>query len=162
MPTVSGESSIPLGRSGTGAAYVLGSGRTPDALSIILQGDRTRALHAQPHQARAVKARATPTVKAQTSPYYQPSSAAPAPNHYAAVGHYFGSAAKPYVEVEASNADMDIVGQHGEAIHLNRPSVNGRAPVRLVSRACVLYANGNAWSGPKSSRPTRRPKIPTI
>jgi hypothetical protein len=56
MPIISGESGVPLGRSGTGAAYVLGT-TTPDPLSIMLQGERNRALARQRAEAAQQKAR---------------------------------------------------------------------------------------------------------
>jgi hypothetical protein len=55
MTGISGESSVPLGRSGTGAAYVLGS-KDPSALSILMQGDKVRALAQQRAQAAKLKA----------------------------------------------------------------------------------------------------------
>ena len=43
---INGENLVPQGRAGTGAAYVLG--RTgPDALSLLVAGERGRALAAQ-------------------------------------------------------------------------------------------------------------------
>ncbi len=55
MAEISGEVGVPLGRSGTGAAYVLG-GREPSALSILVQGDQVRAVAQQRAQAAKLKA----------------------------------------------------------------------------------------------------------
>lgn len=109
--------------------------------------EHSEGLNAQPRQPRATKADphevlATPTVKGQTSYYHAPGTSAATPNYYAAVGQSFGSATKPYVEVEANNGGMQIVGQNGEVTRPNLPSANGRVPMRLVSRDYVLYANG--------------------
>jgi hypothetical protein len=108
---------------------------------------RDEQLNAQPRQARDKKADpkevlATPTVTGQTS-YYKAGGTGPnTANHYAAVGQSFGSATKPYVDVEVNSGNMEIVGQNGEATRPNLATANGRVPMRLVSRDYVLYANG--------------------
>jgi hypothetical protein len=117
--------------------------------------EHSEGLNAQPRQPRVAKADphevlATPTVKGQTSYYNAPGSTATTPNHYAAVGQSFGSATKPYVEVEANNGNMQIVGQNGEVTRPNLPAANGRVPMRLVSRDYVLYANGKRMGRPEA------------
>jgi hypothetical protein len=115
---------------------------------------RDEALNAQPRQPRTTKADpnailATPTVTGQTSYYRADGSGTNTPNHYAAVGHSFGSASKPYVEVEANNGAMQIVGQNGEVTRPNTAQANGRVPMRLMSRDYVLYANGKRLGRPE-------------
>ena len=115
---------------------------------------KDEGLNAQPRQARTSKPSphevlATPTVTGQTSYYQANASGITSPNHYAAVGHSFGSTSKPYVEVEANNGGMQIVGQNGEVTRPNVANANGRVPMRLVSRDYVLYANGKRLGRPE-------------
>jgi hypothetical protein len=108
------------------------------------QVPRPRTTKANPHEVLA-----TPTVTGQTSYYRAGGSRANTPNHYAAVGHSFGSTSKPFVEVEANNGAMEIVGQNGEVTHPNVANANGRVPMRLISRDYVLYANGKRLGRPE-------------
>jgi hypothetical protein len=54
MAQIAGENSVPLGVSGSGAAYVLNS-REPNALALLQQGERARALAAQRQAATQAK-----------------------------------------------------------------------------------------------------------
>jgi hypothetical protein len=123
---------------------------------VAYSQQHTEGLNGQLPRPRTAKAAdphevlATPTIKGQTSYYHLPGASAASPNHYAAVGQSFGSATKPYVEVEANNAGMQIVGQNGEVTRLNSPAANGRVPMRLASRDYVLYINGKRMGRPEA------------
>ena len=85
---------------------------------------------------------AYPTSSQHTS-FFQPAPGVPtAQNHYPAVGHSFGSQAKPYVEVTANTANIEAAGGGGQLNRVNPEGTSLDVPFRLQTRAYMLYDNG--------------------